>query len=35
MAENSFGARDRLTVDDVTHDVFRLDRVDGSSARKP
>jgi aconitate hydratase len=34
MAENSFGARDRLTVDDVTYDVFRLDRVDGS-ARLP
>ncbi len=29
MTANSFGARDRLAVGDVTYDVFRLDRVDG------
>jgi len=29
MTANSFGARDRLGVGNVTYDVFRLDRVDG------
>ena len=31
MTANSFGAGDRLTVDDQRYDVFRLDRVDGST----
>ena len=34
MTTNSFGARGRLTVGDATHDLFRLDRIDGS-ARLP
>lgn len=34
MTTNSFGARDRLTVDDAVYDVFRLDQVEGS-ARLP
>src|SRR6185437_11560249 len=34
MAGNSFNARDQLTVDGLTYEVFRLDRVDGA-ARLP
>lgn len=34
MAGNSFDARDQLTVDGLTYEVFRLDRVDGA-ARLP
>src|SRR4051794_33819610 len=30
MAPNSFGARDRLTVDETTYEVFRLERVEGA-----
>ena len=29
-ASNSFGARDRLTVDDTSYQINRLDRIDGS-----
>ena len=29
-ASNSFGARDRLTVDDTSYQIDRLDRIDGS-----
>ena len=31
---NSFNARERLTVGELTYEVFRLDRVDGA-ARLP
>ena len=34
MAGNSFNARERLTVGELTYEVFRLDRVDGA-ARLP
>ena len=34
MTSNSFGACDRLTVDDATYQIVRLDRVAGS-ARLP
>ena len=34
MARNSFGARDRFTVGELTYEMFRLDRVDGA-ARLP
>ncbi|HEV2928270.1 MAG TPA: aconitase family protein, partial [Propionibacteriaceae bacterium] len=34
MTTNSFGARDRLEVEDAAYEIFRLDRVDGS-ARLP
>jgi aconitate hydratase A / 2-methylisocitrate dehydratase len=30
MTPNSFSARDRLTVDETTYEVFRLERVDGA-----
>lgn len=30
MTKNSFGARDRLAVDDTTYTLYRLDRIDGS-----
>lgn len=33
-ASDSFGTCDRLTVDDTAHQIYRLDRVDGS-ARLP
>ena len=33
-ASDSFGTRDRLTVDDTAYQIYRLDRVDGS-ARLP
>jgi hypothetical protein len=29
-ASNSFGTRDRLTVDDTSYQINRLDRIDGS-----
>ena len=29
-APNSFSARDRLTVDETTYEVFRLERVEGA-----
>ncbi len=31
MTGNSFGALDQFTVDENTYDIFRLDRVEGSS----
>ncbi|MGI8418686.1 MAG: aconitase family protein, partial [Nakamurella sp.] len=31
MTLNGFGARDRLTVNDTAYEVYRLDRIDGSS----
>ena len=34
MAGNSFNARDQFTVDGLTYELFRLDRVDGA-ARLP
>ena len=34
MARNSFGARDRITVGELTYEVLRLDRLDGA-ARLP
>ena len=34
MIADSFGARDELTVDDATYEIFRLDRVEGA-ARLP
>ena len=30
MSSNSFDARDRLTVGDVSYDIYRLDRIEGS-----
>ncbi|OBJ72646.1 aconitate hydratase [Mycobacterium sp. 1274756.6] len=33
-SKDSFGARDQLTVDDTTYEIYRLDRVEGS-ARLP
>ena len=30
MASNSFGTLDRLTVDEQTYLIHRLDRIDGS-----
>jgi aconitate hydratase len=34
MAVDSFGARDRISVDDTSYVIFRLDRLDGA-ARLP
>ena len=34
MAVDSFGTRDRISVDDTSYEIFRLDRVDGA-ARLP
>jgi hypothetical protein len=31
MAGNTFSARDRFTVDGLTYEVFRLDRLDGAA----
>ena len=30
MGSDSFGTRDRLTVDDTAYQIYRLDRIDGS-----
>ena len=31
MSRNTFGVRDQLSVGQATYDIFRLDRIEGSS----